>query len=112
MPEYRTNQYLATGLENIFKFKLFRVNSSIRLSGYLFAPISQIVTLENDIPSYSNDFFKKVYYIFSSALVFETPIGPFSILGGYHLRDDKTKNPFSISINFGYVMFNNKNIDR
>lgn len=112
MPEYRTNQYLATGVENIFKFKFYRVNSSIRLSGFLFAPISQIITLENDIPSYSSDFFKKVYYIFSSALVFETPIGPLSVLGGYHLRDDKTKNPFSISINFGYVMFNNKNIDR
>lgn len=113
MPEYRANQYLATGIENIYKVRLFRIDASFRLNGYIYAPISKIVTLENNLPSYSRDFFGKVYIIISSALVFETPVGPLSIIGGYHQRDDiKANNPFTISINFGYIMFNNKNIDR
>ena len=112
MPEYRTNQYLATGLENVFKVSLFRVDASFRINAYLYAPISRIITLGNNIPTYSDNFFEKIYFIFSSSLVFSTPIGPLSIIAGYHKRDDKTDNPFTISVNFGYVMFNNKNIDR
>lgn len=112
MPEYRTNQYLATGLENVFKVSLFRIDASFRVNAYIYAPILRIITLDNNIPTYSNNFFEKLYFIFSSSLVFNTPIGPLSVIAGYHKRDDKADNPFTLSINFGYVMFNNKNIDR
>lgn len=112
MPEYRANQYLATGVENIFKVSIFRIDASLRLNAYLYAPVSRIITLNNNIPTYSPDFFGKFYFIFSSALVFNTPVGPLSLIAGYHQRDNIDDNPFTISVNFGYVMFNNKNIDR
>ena len=113
MPEYRANQYLATGIENIFKFSFYRIDASFRLNANIYAPVSQIITLENNLPTYDKDFFGKVYFIFSSALVFETPLGPLSLTAGYHQRDDAdSNNPFTISVNYGYVMFNKKNIDR
>lgn len=112
MPEYRANQYLAGGVENIFKVSFYRIDASFRLSTNLYVPISRIITLDNNLPTYSTDFFNKLYLIISSALVFNTPIGPLSIIAGYHQRDDKNTNPFTISLNFGYLMFNKKNIDR
>ena len=113
MPEYRANQYLATGIENIYKVNFFRMDASFRINAYLYAPITQIVTLENNIPSYSEDFFGKLYFILSSSLVFQTPIGPLSLIASFHQRDAvNSNNPFTISINYGYIMFNNKNIDR
>lgn len=113
MPEYRANQYLAAGIENIFKFNFYRIDASFKLNANIYAPVSQIITIENNLPSYHKDFFGKVYLIFSSALVFETLLGPLSITAGYHQRDDsKTNNPFTISVNYGYIMFNKKNIDR
>ena len=113
MHEYRANQYLATGIENIFKFNFYRIDASIRLNANIYAPISQIITIENNLPTYSKGFFGKVYFIFTSALVVETPLGPLSVTGGYHQRDDvKYNNPFTISVNYGYIMFNKKNIDR
>ena len=112
MPEYRANQYLAFGTENIFKVSFYRIDASFRLNGNLFAPISRIITKDNNIPTYSTEFFNKIYLIISSTLVFNTPIGPLSIIAGYHQRDDIKSNPFTISVNFGYVMFNRKNIDR
>ncbi len=112
MPEYRANQYLGFGIENIYKVSFFRIDASLRLNANLFAPISRIITIENNLPLYSPEFFNKIYFIASSMLVFNTPVGPLSIIAGYHQRDEKKTNPFTISINFGYVMFNKKNIDR
>lgn len=112
MPEYRANQYLAFGIENIYKVSFYRIDASFRLNANIFAPISRIMSRDNNLPYYSTDFFNKIYLIISSTLVFNTPIGPLSIIAGYHQRDDITSNPFTISVNFGYVMFNRKNIDR
>lgn len=112
LPEYRANQYVGIGLENIFKKKILNADASLRFSGYLFAPMQRIITLNNNIPRYSNSYFDKYYFIFSSALILSTPLGPFSIIAGYHQRDDKSENPYTISLSFGYLLFNNKNINR
>lgn len=112
MPEYRANQYLATGVENIFKFSFYRVDASFRINANIYAPVSKIITIENNLPTYSKDFFGRFYLIFTSSLDFKTPLGPLNITVGYHQRDIKSDNPFTISINYGYIMFNKKNIDR
>lgn len=112
MKEYHSNQFIGFGAENIFKVNVFRIEASVRVNAYIYSPISRIVTLENDIPKYSNVVFDKRYLIVSSALVFNTPIGPLSFIFSYHQRDDKADSPLTASINFGYVMFNKKNIDR
>lgn len=111
-PEYRANQFAAMGVENIFKINLFQSDASVRLSGYVFAPFSKIITLNNNIPVYSDNFFSKYYFVLSSAIVLKTPVGPLSIIAGYHQRDNVKENPYTISVNFGYIIFNKKNIDR
>ncbi|MDR0971316.1 MAG: patatin-like phospholipase family protein [Bacteroidales bacterium] len=111
MPEYRSTKYLATGVENVFKIGFFQINASFRLNGYIYIPITQITTIENNLPIYKDNYFNKLYFILSSSLVLNTPVGPLSLIASYHQRDDKS-NPFTISINFGYVMFNNRNIER
>jgi Predicted esterase of the alpha-beta hydrolase superfamily len=111
MKEYHSNQFLAFGAENIFKTSILRIEASLRLNAYIYAPIQRITTMENDIPKYSK-VFDKQYFILSSAFVINTPIGPLSLIASYHKRDQKADSPLSFSINFGYVMFNKKNIDR
>lgn len=111
-PEYRSNQYLAFGVENIFKVNIYIFGkASARLGGYVFAPIRQIQTSQSNIPYYG-PFFKKVYFIGSSSLVFSTPIGNISLILSYHQRDISTESPWSLSFNFGSMVFNKKNIDR
>ncbi len=112
MPEYRANQYVGFGVENIFKRKLLRTDASFHLSAFIFAPMQRITTLNNNIPKYSDSYFDRYYFILSSSLIFNTPLGPLSIIAGYHQRENRDENPYTISINFGYLLFNNKNINR
>lgn len=111
MPEYRANQYAAMGVENIFFIdNMFGINFSARLGTYLFLPYRQIETLENENPFYGEPF-KKIYFIANTSFVARTPIGPFNLTFSYHQRDGK-QSPWSMSLGFGFVIFNNRNIDR
>jgi NTE family protein len=111
-PEYRSNQYLAAGMEHIFKVNIFIFGkASARIGGYIFAPIRQIQTSQSNIPYYG-PFFKKAYFIGASSLVFSTPIGNISLILSYNERDNKNDSPWNISFNIGSIVFNKKNIDR
>ncbi len=111
MPEYRANQYAAMGIENIFFMdNMLGINLSARVGAYLFLPYRQIETKGNDNPFYGEPF-KKLYFIANTSFVARTPIGPFNLTFSYHQRDGK-QNPWSVSFGFGFVIFNNRNIDR
>lgn len=112
MIEYRSNRYLAFGVGGIYALQsLLDINLSLRLAAYIYAPIQQILTEDNLTPYYG-EMFKNTYFITSTSLVLRTPIGPLSLIMSYHQRDNKNLNPFSFSINFGYSIFNNRNIDK
>lgn len=111
MPEYRANKYVAFGLENIYALSsLLGINLSARCAAYLYAPVQQIMTDKNEVPYYG-EVFEKLYFIASGSIVLRTPIGPLSFIMSYHQRDNDS-NPWSISVNFGYLIFNNRNIDK
>lgn len=111
MPEYRANKFLAFGMENIYALSsLLGINLSARCAAYLYAPIQQIMTDKNEVPYYG-DMFKKLYFIASGSIVLRTPAGPLSLILSYHQRDNDN-NPWSVSVSFGYVIFNNRNIDK
>ncbi len=112
LPEYRANQFIGIGGEAILKKNILRTNSTIHFSGYLFSPMQRIITLSNNLPAYSGSFFSKQYLIFSTSISFHTIAGPLSIIASYHQRDNKEDNPFTISVNFGNLLFNNRNIKR
>lgn len=111
-PEYRSNQYVAAGMEHIFKVDIFIFGkASARIGAYAFVPVRQIMTSASNIPYYG-PFFKKVYFIGASSLVFSTPIGNISLILSYNERDNKSDSPWNLSFNFGSIIFNKKNIDR
>ena len=87
------------------------MNLSRRLDAYIYAPIQQILTEDNLVPYYG-ELLKTTYLISSASVVLKTPIGPFSLIFSYHQRDDKNINPFSFSLNFGYAILNNRNIEK
>lgn len=68
------------------------------------------MTDKNEVPYYG-EVFEKLYFIASGSIVLRTPIGPLSFIMSYHQRDNDS-NPWSISVNFGYLIFNNRNIDK
>ncbi len=111
MPEYRANQYAAMGIENIFFIdNAFGLNLSARVGTYLYLPFMQIETLDNETPFYGAPF-QKLYFIANTSFVARTPVGPFNLTFSYHQRDGK-QSPWSISFGFGFVIFNNRNIDK
>jgi hypothetical protein len=111
MPEYRANQYAAIGFENIFFMdNMLGINLSARIGTYLFLPYRQIITIENETPFYGPPF-PKLYFIANTSFVARTPIGPFNLTFSYHQRDGK-QNPWGVSFGFGFVIFNNRNIEK
>lgn len=112
IPEYRSNKYLAFGIGGIYSLQtMLNINLSMRLSSYIYAPIQQILTEDNIIPYYG-ELFKTAYFITSAAVVLRTPIGPISLVLSYHQRNDKNLNPYTLSLNLGYAIFNNRNIEK
>ena len=111
-PEYRSNQYLAGGLEQVFKLGSFILGGlEFRLGTYAFVPIRQI--LENkQMQPYYGEFFKKAYGIVTSSLVLATRLGNLSMSLSYHQREDMNTNPWNFTVSFGTIVFNEKNIDR
>lgn len=112
MPEYRASQYLGIGMENIFFVEnSLGINLSARVGTYLYVPIRRIVAYSDNLPYYE-DVFKKFYFIANTVLVLKTPLGPLSFTVSYHQRDNKSNNPWSVSLNFGYVIFNKRSVDK
>lgn len=111
-PEYHANQYAALGFENIFSLEyLLGIGMSLRLSAYAFLPISRLETVQNEQPLIK-EALDKVFLIGSAALVMRTPLGPISFVASYHRRDDSSQPSFTASVNFGYLLSNNRNIER
>lgn len=112
LPEYRANQYLAFGVGNIFSVpSVLNINLSFRYAAYIFVPFRQILSDDNAIPYYG-EFFQTAYFAASTSVVLRTPVGPLSLALSYHQRDDKNINPLSLSLSFGYAIFNPRNIDK
>lgn len=108
--EYRANQYLAGGLENCMLLGTsFFGAASVRLGTYLFVPVKQILSNDNNQPYYG-EMFQKVYFISSLAFVLSTRVGNLSLSASYTQRDNNL-SPWNFSVSFGKIIFNNRNID-
>jgi NTE family protein len=98
-PNFRAANWLGIGVMNVFKpIKKIQV----RLEGYLFQPAIHIEP-GNEGQVKESDLFEFRYYILSAAVVYQTKIGPLSV--NYNYYDDSFPNQ-SISVNFGYTIFN------
>lgn len=111
-PEYRASQYLAMGIHQIFSLSKFLLNASLRLDAYLFAPVHEILTGDDYTAMFSDKSFANQYFMASASLIFKVKKGALSFCFGYNERRDKDKNPLSFMINFGYLLPNNRAIER
>ncbi len=104
IPEYRAHNYFALGLKNIFTLGKYL---NFRVEGYVFQPYRVINRQDDFSATYGDDFLKR-YYMASSALVFHSPLGPVSLNFNWY---DRSKDPFTFSFNFGYIIFNKRAIE-
>ena len=101
-PAFRATNYAAAGLKIVL-----RVYKKIeyRLEGYVFQPYRQILQDPADFSAYYGPKFSDRAYMASTAMVYNSPLGPISISVNYY---DKTPDLFTINFNFGYIIFNHR----
>ncbi len=98
-PNYRAATWLGAGVMNVFKpvKKL-----QIRLEAYIFQPATHIIPGDQGEVK-DSQLFEFNFFILSAAVVYHTRIGPISLNFNYY--DDSFPDE-SISLNFGYTIFN------
>ena len=101
LPQFRAFNYVALGLKVIAPIVK---NLSFRLEGYGFQPFQEIIKDENNKAVFGEDFSAR-YFIGSGNLVYHAPFGPISMSMNYF---DRAEEPWSFSINIGYIIFNKR----
>ena len=104
MPEFRANNFVSAGLKNVY---VFSKSFDLRIEGYLFKPINQIIKLADNSAAYDNKL-TNIKYMATSAFVFHSPIGPASINMSWF---ERSQDRFSFSFTIGYIIFNKRALD-
>ncbi|MGP1515605.1 MAG: patatin-like phospholipase family protein [Bacteroidales bacterium] len=111
-PEYRSNQFFSVGMEQILKIGGSLLGkTSLRWGIYGYLPVREILANDYNQPYYG-DLFHRIYLISALNLGFSTPIGNIVLSASYIQRDNTKIQPWNISLSFGKMLFNNKNIER
>lgn len=95
--EFRSKSFVGLGFMPTIEFM---PNLYLKNGIYLFVP--------EDINQEKENIRKRARYIFNSALVYRTPIGPVSITLSQYAAASRSN--WFISFNFGYLIFNNKGL--
>lgn len=103
MPEYRSPQFIAAGLNTIFTIKK---RFDIRLDGYIYQPFVQINQNEDGTQQLSEPF-KGGTFLASSSIIYNSFIGPIRVTVNYF---PKQINPVAFQFSMGYVLFNERAI--
>ncbi len=101
MPEFRTYNYAALGARLLYSF---HKNIHLRLEGFVFFPFQQIEE-QPDLSAELGGLFEDQYYIASSSLVYQSPVGPVSLSMNFY---DREVDRFSFIVNIGYILFNKR----
>jgi len=99
----RAKKYVAGGAKTIFE--VYK-NTQLRIEGYIFQPYQEIIQNEFKKGELGKQWATR-QYIFSSSLVYQTPIGPFAFNVNYY---DKQEDRWTFLFHFGYFIFNKKNL--
>jgi NTE family protein len=101
LPQFRAFNYVALGAKVIVPIVK---NLSFRLEGYGFQPFQEILKDDDNKAVFGEDFSTR-YFIGSGNLVYQAPFGPISMSMNYF---DSAEEPWSFSINIGYIIFNKR----
>lgn len=104
LSNFRAHNFIGAGLKNILAIKN---NLDLRIEGYIFQPVQEIIAESDNTPRYS-DILSKRYYMASSSLVFHSPFGPVSVSVNYYNKHEKE---FSFLFHFGYILFNKRSME-
>tara|TARA_B100000809_G_C15116738_1_gene522736 strand:- start:193 stop:2445 length:2253 start_codon:yes stop_codon:yes gene_type:complete len=102
--KFRSHSYVAIGVKNIYH--LFN-NFQLRLEGYVYKPHQQIEQNSQNEAFYGS-VWKETQFIFSTSVVYITPLGPIAFNANYY---DKFDENWSFMLHFGYVLFNKKSLE-
>jgi NTE family protein len=102
LPPFRAYNYAAAGLKGVVR--IYK-KIEFRLEGYLFLPYQSILQDPTDQTAYFGKIFSDHNYVYSGAVVYNTFLGPISL--GVNVYD-KTTVPYTINLNFGYIIFNKR----
>jgi NTE family protein len=102
LPSFRATNFAAAGLKLVL-----RIYKKIeyRLEGYIFQPYQQIQENPADYSPYFGDKLTDRAWMASTALVYNSPLGPISLGANYY---DKQPEPFTVNFNFGFIIFNHR----
>jgi NTE family protein len=101
---FRAHNYFGIGLKNIYQLSK---NIQFRMEGYLFQPHQNILENENK-EAYYGKVWDKGHFIYSSSLVYKTPIGPIALNANYY---NQFEDHWSFLFHFGYLIFNKKSLE-
>ncbi|MEE4176888.1 MAG: patatin-like phospholipase family protein [Bacteroides sp.] len=99
LPKYRANSFIVLGFKGIYSISR---NTDLRIEAYAFQPFREILSSDDHMP-YLSPYFENTYFLLSTSLVANTRLGPASLTFNFF---DRYEAPFSLSLNFGYLIFN------
>ena len=105
----RNSRYVAAGLVPILRIN---PRTHLRFEGYAFLPVQGLYADNADGDNkarFSRELFPSCWYMASSSLVINTPIGPIAATGAYYPNNGGFEWFFNVS--FGYSLFNNRTFD-
>lgn len=100
LPEYRSNKFGVVGLKSVC---VISKNFNFRVEGY--AHLSNLLTKDPVTQKVKEASHLGLHSLFSSALVYHTPIGPLSTELNYY---GAKSEPYTFLIKFGYLIFNRR----
>ncbi len=103
--KYTNPVYAGIGSRNVM---MLPKGFELRLEGYLFEPYKELIRTPNQLTEYSQEAFLEPFFVASSALVYQSFLGPASLSFNYYGGKDK---PYSFLFNFGYLIFNKRALD-
>jgi NTE family protein len=99
---FRAPNYVSGGVRTIIA--VARNRFDLRLEGYVFQPYEPFVRESGDGTGNAPAFTRR-YFIGSGSLIYQSPVGPLWFNLSYF---DGLREPWVPSLNFGYVLFNQK----
>lgn len=100
--QFRAPNYLSGGLRSVIA--VAKNKFDLRLEAYVFQPYEPFVRGSADATETAAAFTER-YYIGSGSMIYQSPIGPVWFNLSYF---DGLREPWVWSLNFGYVIFNQK----
>jgi NTE family protein len=110
LENFRAHQFGAVGIVNVFKLPR---NFDYRIEAYGFQPYRRIVA-DPKLNAVFNPVFANRFFIGSTSLVYNSPIGPASVSFNYYNNSptfERKIDKYSILFSFGYIIHNKKMFD-